>query len=135
MKIRILNFEHKYNNPDGVDSIKEWISPDEKYAIVEVFYPENFVAGKIEKLDMEKGEMTLYRIDELCTDTDDVDLRFYSVDWSDMPNGFFKLRSRSVESYKVKSYRFYFDPELYKQKYKELNGVEYSGNKKFRHGR
>lgn len=130
MIVKILNCKHPGILSEGNKALQIWMSPDKKYAVAEVFAAESFVAGLIEEVDEEKGIMTLICKDSFSTEMEEIDYNSYTVDWSCMQYGFCKLRSRSLESYKSRVFRIYFNPELYIRKYEELNGVPYAEGRK-----
>ena len=133
MQIRLKNCKRGGDVPEGIKAIRTWFSPDGRFVVAEIFYGEYFIAGEIIEGSPEQELITVDCRDERDAAGDESDFRSYSVEWDSMPDGFCKLRSLAMESFKLKYYRLYLDPELYKRKYEEKNGTPYEGNKKFHH--
>ena len=135
MKARIINWNSNCNEIHPYFDVKEaWHSPDNKYVVVEIWKDELFVFGKLIE---ENDEMiSLDYIDSFSGYfLEEIDYRRYWVEWDCMQYGFCKLVCAEMESGRMhRAKRFYFDPELYKQKYEEENKVSYKGNKKFHIG-
>jgi len=131
MTITLLNCKYLHEAVDTRNALRTWVSPDERFAVAEVFGSGYFAAGEIVAFQKELQQMTLRCIDELRVDFDEPELYSCDVSWSTMPYGFCKLRRLRYETLEERTFRIYFDPELYKAKYEELNGVPYEGNKKF----
>lgn len=135
VKVRINNWNSIYNeNRSHFDVKQAWYSPDKKYAVLEIWTDELFVFGKL--IDENEEIISLDYIDSFSGYfLDEVDFRTFWVEWGCMQYGFCKLVCRELESGRMhRAKRFYFDPELYKQKYEEENKVPYKRNKKFHIG-
>lgn len=133
MTIKILNFKHPCYNQSGIDAIKTWISPDKRYAVAGIFRGGYYVAGKVIEYDDSHDTLIIDFVDCLSRSDDVYIFGGINVDWSYMKYGFCKLICWNIETNQYRNSRFYFDPELYKQKYEEINGIPYSGQKTFSH--
>ena len=127
MKVKVLNSK-AITSDEFVNIHDFWVSPDERYAIIEVYVDELFLV--VEVILNSEDSMTVRTIRERWH-MNEPDIFRYKVDWSCMKYGFCKLDTRSMESDETKTERFYFDPDLYKRTYEEMHGVPYSGNKTF----
>ena len=111
-----------------VRATKIFIEPENRFAIIELIKG-LFVAVKIESMD--HGVLVGSYIDHITDSFDDeIMLYKHDADWSNIPFGFFKLTCWAPEKmneHNGSSYftvkRFYFDKELYRNKYEEINGV------------
>lgn len=108
-----------------------WFSPDRTCAVIELRNRSTFLAVRVTgRTDhqLEADYVDLYEGPDDC-----LDFRRYEVDWTNIGYGFAYLHCFATESgFSGTVCRFYFDIELYKQKYFECNGVPYTGNKSFR---
>lgn len=108
-----------------------WFSQDGKYAVAVMAHGDVFIAVQIE--NRSDNQIIAFYVDMYEEMAVEVDLRTYSVDWFNIDYGFAYLRCFEMESgFSGTRCRFYFDVELYKQRYYERNGVPYSGNKSFK---
>ena len=101
---------------------------EKRYAVAEIFKNELYIAFKIISIDDENvvGEYFDYYA---CME-DAVMLMSFSVDWNCINYGFCKLIMWAPEMenefggyFDHTAKRFYFDWELYKKCYEEINGV------------
>ena len=105
-----------------------WYSPDQKYAVAQ-FNSEVLAVLAIESITADT--VTASCLKRMCFSVSDEDFLIFSVRWY-MAYGFLKICADSMEYGCLGTLRrFYFDPELYKRAYQEVNGVPYTGNKAF----
>lgn len=120
MEVMILNWASRYNKDDFILVPRVWVSPDEKYIVIERFRDELYVAARIVT---KAGDGWIAEFEECYAPRcDSIDLRGWSVDWSCMQYGFCKLRCFEMESgFDGTVHRFYFDRALYRKKRLELS--------------
>ncbi len=115
MNVMILNWDSIYNRDDFISVPNVWISPDEKYLVIERFRDELFVSARVVT---KAGDGWIADFEE-CYEPPhhSIDLRGYRVDWSHMEYGFCKLQCFEMESgFDGTVHRFYFDRALYRRK-------------------
>lgn len=96
---------------------KIWDSPDKKYAVLELFKREVYVAVKVDEIS-DAGVSCTY-VDRYEDWDWYCDYKSYSVEWW-LQYGFAKLHCFAMESgFDGTVKRFYFDKKLYLQKYHE----------------
>lgn len=124
LKVKINEWESIYNREEYHEVSKLWISPDERYMIVEWYKSELYVFVSVDKVidDTYVGNfIEVYEPHYM-----DIDLRVYSADWSCMKYGFCKLMLFEMESgFDGCVKRFYFDKELYIRSYEEETGRKF----------
>ena len=131
MKVQIscIKNEIYHKGADAFDAVSVSTDPERRYAVAEIA-PRKYVAIRITAYSDEcvAGEY----VDHYFWDDDTPELQSFSTDWSCIPYGFCKLRLWAPE--KVREFgghfdktlkRFYFDRELYKASYEEINGVPF----------
>ena len=106
---------------------RTWISPDQRFAVAELFPGELFVAGKL--LSLGREDMVLEFLGTFSDPSDTPELKKYEVDWSCLPYGFIKFQCSYPETLTSRSERCYFDRDLYRKMYQKCNGIPYSGHK------
>ena len=106
---------------DGYISVPEiWYSPDGKYAVVELFRGEVYVAVRVQEVN-ETWLICAY-VDRYEDWNVEVDFRGYSVEWW-LSCGFAKLHCFGMESgFAGTVKRFYFDRQLYEKKCRGKSG-------------
>lgn len=130
MNIQILNIKEPslFGRGDTFSAVRISYAPDRRYAVAEIIPNELFVAVKIIRFDgdMPVGEYVDYYEFDNCIP---MAIRF-TVLWGYIKYGFCKLNLYAPE--KVNEFggsldktvkRFYFDRDLYKRSYEEINGV------------
>lgn len=135
MKVRIFNWDSSCNENRQYFDVREvWLSPDKKYAVIEIWKDELFVFGKM--IEENEEIISLDYIDSFPGYfLEEIDYRNFWVEWDCMQYGFCKLVCAEMESGRMhRAKRFYFDSDLYKQMYEKENKVTYKGNKKFHIG-
>lgn len=117
MRVKVNNWACGPFKNDCIEYGRSWISPDKKFAILEVWKDELYLAVKV----------VVYRVDEdrenicICDFLeqyrpyyyDECSIRLYSADFSHMEDGYFKLVCEELEYYREKNRRFVFDREKY----------------------
>ncbi|MBQ7547170.1 MAG: hypothetical protein IJT41_09430 [Clostridia bacterium] len=125
MKVQIKNIKKSIlRNPDGIaEAHSISTDPSSKYAVIEVFRNELYVAVKIEEYnrDILIGEY----VDSYSRCNDIPMLLRFKVSWDCIQYGFCKLLLWAPENcvYEKTVARFYFDWNLYKKSYEAINGV------------
>lgn len=131
MKVKILNIDNRIfrNSSESFNAIQVSVDPKHQYAVVEII-PQKLVALHITSWD--DGLLTGEYVDHFFWDDDTPEIRSFTVDWNYIQYGFCKLilwaperinENGGQSSHTVK--RFYFDCELYKERYEEINGIAY----------
>ena len=129
MKVKIHNIDSCIirNNDATFPAIQVSVDPKRQYAVVEIS-PQKFLALHITSWD--DRLLTGEYVDHFFWDDDTPELRSFTVDWNYIQYGFCKLilwaperrnENGGQSAHTVK--RFYFDRELYKERYEEINGI------------
>ena len=131
MKVQINNIDRRVyrEDTDVFDAVSISADPERRYAVAEVS-PHKFVAVRITASDDE--HLTGEYVDHFFWDDDTPELQSFSIDWGCIHYGFCKLKlwaperlvefgGRADKTLK----RFYFDRELYKARFEEINGVPF----------
>ncbi len=113
---------------DTFDAFRVSTDPERRYAVVELIPNALFVAVRITSIDDRR--LVGNYVNHYSCDNDIPMLMKYTVDWSCIRYGFCKLNLWAPElvnefggSAGKTAARFYFDWELYKTCYEEINGV------------
>lgn len=127
MRVRFLDWKrHSPDEPVDVKNIS--YSPDEKYAIVEVYSRELFLAVDVL---IKTDNLVTARVRKELWYNIEPELVKFDIDWDCINYGFCKLTMWAMERNEFKTQRIYFDADLYKKMYEEKHGVPYAGNKTF----
>lgn len=113
---------------ENLEKTRISIDPEKRYAVLEVFRKELFVAVKINSMN---GDiLDCEYVDKFAWWNDFTMLTDFCVNWDCIEYGFCKLTMWAPELaneyggyFDHTAKRFYFDWELYKKRYEELNGV------------
>ena len=129
MRVMIHNLKKGIGcgNKDTFDVPNVFMEPEHRYAVVEVFHNELYVAVKI--ISNENDLLICEYVDHYSEFDDEVMLKKFSVDWECIKYGFCKLILWAPEmaaefggSFDKTVKRFYFDWELYTTHYEEVHG-------------
>lgn len=124
MKVKINNWKSVYNKNEFNEVDNIWVSPDEKYMIIEWYKSELYVFATI-KNKTENGYEGDF-IETYFPHYMTIDLRMHSADWSCMNYGFCKLTLFELESgFNGTEKRFFFDRKLYAKMYELETGRPY----------
>ena len=132
MKVQINNLKPGVFTRDEIEAAlnaeKIFMEPQKRYAVIEVYKKELYIAVNVLNIDDEK--IVVEYFDYFRWEIDIPMLMSFSVDWSCIDYGFCKLIQWAPEMYNQfggtfshTAKRFYFDVELYKKCYEEENGV------------
>ena len=110
---------YKIKDDKYIEVPEIWYSPEQQYAVLELFKKEVYVAVKVDNID-ENGLICSY-VDRYEDWDCCGDLKSYSVEWW-LKYGFAKLHCSAMESgFDGTIKRFYFDKKLYLKKCREEN--------------
>ena len=132
MKVRINNLKEGIvrGTSHTFEAFGVSMDPERRYAVAEIYHNELFVAMRTES--DEDGVLTGDYVDHFSSRITVPMLESYSVNWDCIKYGFCKLVLRAPErakefggSFSGTVKRFYFDRDLYREKYEEINGVPY----------
>ena len=125
MKVQIKNMKKglRYNLSDIIEAYRVYTDPSSKYAVIEVYQNELFVAVIIEE-DNQNILVGKY-VDHYSRYNDVPMLLKFTVSWDCIKYGFCKLILWAPEEgyFDQTVARFYFDWQLYKESYEAINGV------------
>ena len=128
MKVQIKNLKKGIinNTADVIEAYRVYTDPSSKYAVIEVYQNELFVAVIIEEYDHDL--LVGKYVDHYSRFNDVPMLLKFKVSWDHIQYGFCKLLLWAPEDPAVGYFertvaRFYFDWQRYKESYEAINGV------------
>ena len=131
MRVHIINMDKNIiygSERDTFDAYSVSFDPEKRYAVIELFANELFIAAKVTAI--EDDLLTAEYVNYYRGSGDNPSLEKYTVYWSTIKYGFCKLDLFAPEqAYRFDGFfsgtvaRFYFDWDLYVRCYEELNGV------------